>query len=68
MRRSIVRSGFSSISASPLNNTEKERNLRELEEKGFTVVHDVFTAEQVASLQKDYIALKAKAERIMSTF
>ncbi len=58
---------LASMAAPAAAETESERNLRELEVKGFTVVHNVFTKEQIDQLRDDYQLLKKKAENIMES-
>ena len=43
------------------------RNLLDLELKGFTVVKDVFSNDEVSQLKNDYEIVKARAYEIMST-
>ena len=38
-----------------------KQNLLELESKGFTVVEDIFTTEEISKLQEDYLKIKEKA-------
>lgn len=43
------------------------QNLDELETLGFTVVTDVFTPEEIAMIQADYVSIQAKAADILAS-
>ena len=68
MARPLLRHISGSASATSYENLEDRdisQNLKDLDEKGFTVVKDIFTPEQVKDLQKDYQKIKDKAYDIM---
>ncbi len=49
---------FSSVESAP---SDFERNLLELEERGFTIVKDVFSQEEIAQMQGDYEGIRDRA-------
>ena len=68
IRTTCPRSSSSAAAAAvPELSQEQQRNLQELDSRGFTVVHDVFTPQQVQVLQQDYTQLLAKATAFMDS-
>ena len=51
--------------APPLDH-ELDRNLRELEELGFTVVHNVFSEQEIGKMQSDYQGVQQMAMQMLS--
>ena len=44
------------------------QHLEDLEEKGFTLVPDIFTPEELKQLKEDYLNIKERTCEIMATF
>ena len=56
-----------SVAALPIEERCIDQHMEELEEKGFTVVPDIFTADEMRQLKEEYLSIKKRTSEIIAT-
>ena len=67
-RQSSTTTTTTTTTSAVMEERDIAQHLEDLEEKGFTLVPDIFTPEELKQLKEDYLNIKERTCEIMATF